>query len=226
METLWMQRTLVKAEDQVSTRKDMEGLFRLMDRYIDGDREAFSRLHQRLMPRLKGFLLKIVRNATVVDDLLQLTFLKAHLARDSYQLQEGDPDGSVQAWYFTIARNVAMDHLRKQSRGTQKLMAHTDSDRIENAMDTSPSIEDYNDKNEQEIAAVKRVRNAISQLPASQREVVELHKLRGMAMAEVAERLSIREGAARVRAHRGYKALARLLTSALPVTILLFTRFP
>jgi RNA polymerase sigma-70 factor (ECF subfamily) len=55
------------------------------------------------------------------------------------------------------------------------------------------------------------VRDAIARLPAGQREVVELHKLRGMSMAEVAERLRLREGAVRVRAHRAYKALARLL---------------
>ena len=60
-------------------------------------------------------------------------------------------------------------------------------------------------------AIIEQIREAIMLLPAGQREVVELHKLRGMTMAQVAERLEIREGAARVRAHRGYKALARIL---------------
>jgi RNA polymerase sigma factor (sigma-70 family) len=61
-----------------------------------------------------------------------------------------------------------------------------------------------------EMAA--RVQAALAALPAGQREVVELHKLQGMSMAEVAERLAIREGAVRVRAHRAYKALAAWLT--------------
>ena len=64
-------------------------------------------------------------------------------------------------------------------------------------------------------ATIERVRVAIAQLPSGQREVVELHKLQGMSMAQVSQRLQIREGAARVRAHRGYKALARLLGAGL-----------
>ena len=50
---------------------------------------------------------------------------------------------------------------------------------------------------------------ALAQLPAGQREIVELHKFQGLSMSEIATRLKIREGAVRVRAHRAYKALAR-----------------
>ena len=58
---------------------------------------------------------------------------------------------------------------------------------------------------------MRRVRAAIEQLPPGQREVLTMHKLQGMTMAQVAEALQIREGAVRVRAHRGYKNLAKLL---------------
>ena len=61
----------------------------------------------------------------------------------------------------------------------------------------------------EEIA--KRVHAALAGLPAAQREIVEMHKLAGLSMAEIATRLQIREGAVRVRAHRAYKALARAL---------------
>ncbi len=58
---------------------------------------------------------------------------------------------------------------------------------------------------------VDAVREAIEALPDGQREVVAMHKLEGMPLAEVAERLGIREGAARVRAHRGYNRLRAAL---------------
>ena len=60
----------------------------------------------------------------------------------------------------------------------------------------------------------RSVRSAIDQLPKSQRDVVTLHKLRGLGMSEIADRLGVRSGALRVRAHRAYKALARLLSPA------------
>ncbi|PRQ07495.1 ECF RNA polymerase sigma factor SigL [Enhygromyxa salina] len=157
--------------------------------------------------------MKLVRDEPTVDDLLQLTFLEAHLARDRFCVQGGDPDGAVQGWYFAIARNVAPDHLRQRGRRDRRrveLDAHAGGPERELA-DDAASVEALALEHERADEIIDQVRDAIALLPASEREVVELHKLRGMTMAEVAERLQIREGAVRVRAHRGYKALARSL---------------
>jgi RNA polymerase sigma-70 factor (ECF subfamily) len=188
-----------------------------MARYVDGDKRAYEQLHATLAPRLRRFVTKFVRDEASAEDLVQMTMLKAHLARGRFRLQGGNPDGAVQGWYFTIARNVAMDHLRKQYRQDRHL-AHPrasqdrdDKDRITALPDGAPSVEDLGIDRETELEIIDRVHAAIAKLPASQREVVELHKLRGMTMAEVARRLEIREGAARVRAHRAYKSLARWL---------------
>ncbi len=190
------------------------GLYELMDRYIDGDPRAFARLHAILGPRLRGFLMRLVRDDAAVDDLVQLTLLKAHLARNRFALQGGDPDGAVQGWYFAICRNVAMDHLRNRYRGKNRIAAQsTDgADPMVELVDAGPNVEELGQAVEREDAIIDRVRAAIARLPAGQREVVELHKLRGMSMADIAERLSVREGAVRVRAHRAYKALARMLS--------------
>ncbi|MEX1361622.1 MAG: sigma-70 family RNA polymerase sigma factor [Nannocystaceae bacterium] len=192
---------------------EIRGLYALMERYIDGDRRAFGRLHGRLEPRLRAFLMKLVRDEAAVDDLVQLTLLKAHLARDRFELQGGDPDGAVQGWYFAISRNVAMDYLRSKYRGDQRrVSSEADANVVEGLADAEPNAEQVGEAVERQAEIVERVREAISQLPPGQREVVELHKLRGMSMAQIAERLQVREGAVRVRAHRAYKALARLLT--------------
>jgi RNA polymerase sigma-70 factor (ECF subfamily) len=193
-----------------------------MDRYCDGDPRAFAALHTALSPRLRGFLMKLVRDETTVDDLLQLTFLKAHLARERFRLQGGDPDGAVQGWYFAIARNVALDHLRQRGRRERRqvdVQGREQAGALE-LPDEAASIEDMAVDRERAAEVVEAVREAIARLPEGQREVVELHKLRGMSMAEVAERLEIREGAARVRAHRGYKTLARLLGASTGAALL------
>ena len=195
-----------------------------MERYVDGDSRAYMRLHERLAPRLRGFVMKIVRDQTAVDDLLQLAMLKAHVARDRFSVRGGDPDGAVQAWYFTIARNVAMDHLRSQKRGERRVVQTGASEvRVANYADETPTIEEHHTRAEHADEIVERVREAIEQLPAGQREVLTMHKLQGMSMAEVALALQIREGAVRVRAHRGYKSLAKLLggaaTALLPLAL-------
>lgn len=199
----------------MSPRKRMSelmGLHELMERYVDGDPSSFSRLDVRLRPRLRGLLLKLVRDETAVDDLVQLTLLKAHLARDRFALQGGDPDGAVQAWYFAIGRNVAMDFLRERYRGElRRVEPGAPDEGVAELPDAGPDPEALGQRAEHEAEVVERVREAIARLPEGQREVVELHKLRGMSMAEVAERLQVREGAVRVRAHRAYKTLARLL---------------
>jgi RNA polymerase sigma-70 factor, ECF subfamily len=196
----------------VAGRTEPKGLFALMDRYCDGDPRAFARLHAALTPRLRGFLIKLVRDESTADDLLQVTFLKAHIARERFCVPGGDPDGAVQGWYFAIARNVALDHLRQRGRRERREVGlGRDDDRELEIADGTASIEDAAVYFEHSEAVIEQIREALAQLPPGQREVVELHKLQGMSMAEVAERLDIREGAARVRAHRGYKALARLL---------------
>jgi RNA polymerase sigma-70 factor (ECF subfamily) len=201
----------------VSPRKripEVAGLHEWMERYVDGDPSAFSRLHGRLVPRLRGLLLKLVRDDAAVDDLVQLTLLKGHLARDRFVLPGGDPDGAVQAWYFAIGRNVAMDFLRERYRGERRHAEPGPSgDGLAELPDAAPDPEALGERVEHEAEILERVRGAIARLPEGQREVVELHKLRGMSMAEVAERLRVREGAVRVRAHRAYKTLARLLAA-------------
>lgn len=198
-------------------RKHIRGLYDLMDRYVDGDRVAFERLYRLLEPRLRGFMMKLIRDEPAVDDLLQLTVLKAHLARERFELRGGDPDGAVQGWYFAIARNVAMDHLRDKYRHKQRreLASAVDGgDPVMELPDQDPTVEEIGMQTEEANAIVDLVRDAIAQLPEGQREVVELHKLKGMSMAAIAERLRVREGAVRVRAHRAYKALARILASS------------
>ncbi|MBL8972562.1 MAG: RNA polymerase sigma factor [Myxococcales bacterium] len=193
----------------------ISGLAALMDRYLDGDERAFVLLHAAVTPRLRGLLHKLVRDSATAEDLLQATLLKAHLARDGFVVRGSHADAAVQAWYATIARNLALDHLRAQVRD-RKRRADTKDDRdpiAELAADL-PSIEEWQVDRETAEEIARRVHAALAELPEGQREIVELHKLAGLSMAEIAERLQIREGAVRVRAHRAYKALARALGPA------------
>ncbi len=191
-------------------------LHRLMEAYVDGDDHAFVRLHAALEPRLRARLSRLVRDAAVVDDLVQLTFLRAHAARDRFASLPERADRAVEGWYLAIARNVALDHLRhnyRRDRRHETLIAKGDIAGM-GVPEAGPNAEELQMSRESGDAVARRVRAAIEQLPPGQREVVKLHKLRGMSMADIAQRLGVRPGALRVRAHRAYKALANMLMPA------------
>lgn len=196
-----------------TTPSDMRGLQALMERYIDGDQQAFVTLHDRLQPRIRARLGRMVRDEALVEDLVQQTFLRAHQARDRYEAGPGAGDRAVEGWFLAIARNAALDSMRHQYRRDRRHATLEARGELE-GMGVSaerPNSETLQIEHEREEAQARLVRAAIDRLPPTQREVVKLHKLSGMPMAEISERLGVRPGALRVRAHRAYKALARLL---------------
>jgi RNA polymerase sigma-70 factor (ECF subfamily) len=166
-----------------------------MGRYADGDVRAFSEVYDALAPVVTGCMRRWT-GPSHADDLCQQVFMKVHRARHRYR-----PGAPVGPWILTIARNLAIDELRK--RGTRK--EHLTR---EGAL---PDIGEMPPEPESNAETVEAVRAAIAQLSPSQRRVVELHKLEERSFAEVAEMLGINEGAARVRAHRAYGRLRKIL---------------
>src|SRR5258708_40365061 len=82
-----------------------------MAAYVSGDARAFEQLFARLAPRVHGFFLRSFREAAMADDLLQVTFMKIHRARETYR-----PDLRVAPWIFAVAARVRLDELRRRRR--------------------------------------------------------------------------------------------------------------
>lgn len=88
----------------------------LVAAYIDeDDQEAFRQLIERHQERVFGYLMGMVRDRNVANDLFQETFLRVIAAmrrnRGSYTRQ-----GKWMYWVMRIARNAALDHLRKRKK--------------------------------------------------------------------------------------------------------------
>ena len=194
-----------------------EGLSELMEHYLDGDDRAFAQLYERLSPLVRAQIRGKVSNPATAEDLVQATFMKAHGARERFATPEGaSPDRAVAVWYSTIARNATIDHLRRvyRERAVKLDTAGEDTvELLESMRDPLPDGEMMAVDHERQVGIASKIRQALARLPQSQREVVTMHKLDGMTMAEISEKLGVREGTLRVRAHRGYKALAGMLGS-------------
>jgi RNA polymerase sigma-70 factor (ECF subfamily) len=192
------------------------GLAGWMERYLDGDARALRHIYEALAPTLRRHVQARVRDAARVDDVVQLTFIKAHRSRDSLRQRERIDDTGVLHWYLSIARNTAIDEARaaqRRIRRTQRLQ-HNAVD----AVGFAPGRTDADPQTSMLIREARardaaRVRAAVAQLPEPMRIVVERNKLHGIPIDDIADDLHVRPGTLRVRAHRAYRRLAQALTN-------------
>jgi RNA polymerase sigma-70 factor (ECF subfamily) len=149
----------------------------------DGDGEAYRRLLDELLPVLGRIVRSRVHDRENAEDVVQNILLSIHRARHTYR-----PERSFGPWMRAIARNAMIDCFRETGRRGEREVVVEVIERF------APSL-----------------REALDQLPEAQREAVELVQLRGLSVVEAALEAGTTPGALKVRAHRGYVALRRLL---------------
>ncbi len=160
-----------------------------------GDSEAYERLLHSLLPGLRGFVRSRLGDPASVDDVVQNVLLSIHRARHTYR-----PDRPFGPWLWAVARNAVIDAQRARS---VRLRREIPLDSAEEPAQPEPAATS--------LELSPQISEALAELPASQREAVELIHLQGLSVAEAAARVGTTPGALKVRAHRGYRALrARL----------------
>lgn len=176
----------------------------LMQRYCDGDAGAFRELYALVAPKLLGYLVKMTRERALADDLLQQTFMKVHRARAAY-VRGADPV----PWIYSIAHRTFIDETRRRRRAVVRV------GEVEELPEVPAGLTGESDDRRDEVRGdpeqLSAALDALAELPAQQREAVVLTKLDGKSVAEAAEIAGTTVGAMKVRAHRGYEALRRLL---------------
>ncbi len=175
------------------TERDAD-LQALMVAYQAGRVEAFDALYAGLAAEVRGYLLALCRDAARADDLVQETFLRLHRARATYQ-----PGLPVRPWVRGIARRVyLMDRRAALRRGRREDAVLADSQ--------APPVNPRHD------GARLGLARALADVPADTRRPFLLHHLFGFTFAEIASRLGIDVGAAKVRSSRARLRLRGLLS--------------
>jgi len=135
--------------------------------------EGFAAFYRETLPRLYGyFVTRCGGNVAVAEDLTQETYLA--FVR---QLRDEREIASAAAWLFGIARHKLVDHYRRQRR-LEAIGAPWEPDAAEALPAPGPDAIAE--------ASAERVAAALARLPESQRIVVALRELDGLAMDEVA----------------------------------------
>jgi RNA polymerase sigma-70 factor (ECF subfamily) len=165
----------------------------LMVAYINGDESAFDTLFQRYAPMLLRIMRRQLQRREDAPGLVQQTFLQLHRARHDYQ-----PERPLRPWLMTIAYNLKREYLRRCKRRPEVLI------------DREPAAVVFMDPLVRRRTAA-RVRAAIEQLPAGQRDVIVMHWLDELSFPEISAIVGLTLSGVKVRAHRGYKTLRALL---------------
>jgi RNA polymerase sigma-70 factor, ECF subfamily len=170
---------------------------------VHDDAAAFGELYRRLFPTLLHYAERRVRPRDFARDLVQQAFLNAHLARDRFAL--GSP---ARPWLTRILVNLVRDHLR-----TIRSRPRADVDIHELAASEHAPLHERNE-------AVRITRRALSGLTPGQRQVITLHWIEERPFPEVAAALGEQVSTVKVRAHRAYKELRRVLAPSGPTLVL------
>lgn len=170
--------------------------------YVAGDAAAFRVIFERYAPLLLRAMLRELHVREEANDLVQQTFLQLHRARADF-----DAGQKLKPWVFTIAMNLKREYFRRKKR------------RPERSLEAEASLEPaVGALGAARVDAQRTLSRVMADLPADQREVIELHWFDGLEFPEVALVVGASVSAVKVRAHRGYVRLRQALgnDAALP----------
>ena len=140
--------------------------------------KAMNDLYDRYGRLMYSLILRIVRNPSTAEDLVQETFLRIWNRVQSFDAERG----ALGAWVLTVARNRAIDYLRSTDGRMQA--GAMELDQLER-----PGLFAKLDSAALAIDRVRRLKSAFEKLTPTQRQVIELAYYEGMSQTEMAERL-------------------------------------
>ncbi len=161
------------------------------------DREAFAGLFDTFSPRLKSFMIRKGASPDMAEDLVQETMISVWTKAGLY-----DPSkGSVLTWVFTIARNLRIDRIRKES--SRPLAELGDYD--------APSDEPGSDEVLARKQEAQTVALALAEIPVEQKAVLLLSFVEDVSQSEIARRLNLPLGTVKSRMRLAYDRLRKSL---------------
>jgi RNA polymerase sigma-70 factor (ECF subfamily) len=173
------------------------------------DRERFVEQAMEHMPSLYSAALRMTRNPTEAEDLVQETYLKAYRAFDSFQ--EGT---NLKAWLYKILTNTFINAYRARRRRPEQselddvedLYLYRRLGGLEAAAAGRSAEEEVMD-----LFTDTEVKEALESLPEQFRMAVLLADVEGFSYKEIAEIMDVPIGTVMSRIHRGRRALQKAL---------------
>ena len=165
---------------------------------VPSDAEAaFEELYRSSRDDVFAYVTGLLHDRSAAEDVTATAFERAYRRASSFNPRRG----TRRAWLFGIARNAALDELRRRKRVTEL---------------TSEPVADDRPADESAEVAMRRaaLAQAMAKLSARERELVALKFFAGLSTAEIAQVISVGERAAAMRVHRTIEKLRRACDEA------------
>jgi RNA polymerase sigma-70 factor (ECF subfamily) len=164
----------------------------------------FWSIYDQYYVKVRKFILALVKDEWVADDLIQETFLKIQNNLENLK----DPS-KISSWIFRIAYNLCQDHFRKlkRSRKEERIDQEEMEEFKEALIQAGPDIQ----KELEQRQMGECVQNQINLLPESLRTVLVLFDIMEFSHQEIADIIGITVKNVKVRLHRARKRLKTIL---------------
>jgi RNA polymerase sigma-70 factor (ECF subfamily) len=173
----------------------------LLARIRKGATDDFAEIIQQYQPLIFSILHKYERDAHLVEDLAQETFIKAWRALDQF-----DGRAPFSHWLSRITVNVALDHLRKRKRVKNETALE---DLGEDTLDWLRNEDEHSDLEAGQAREVLEI--ALQKLSPEEQLVITLQEIEGKSLNEISALMGTSGVATRVRAFRARKKLKKAL---------------
>jgi len=166
-----------------------------------GDEEAFRALFRRYGPLAKGLAHRVVRQPFLAEEIVQEAFLS--LWRDPRSYQEAR--GTFRVWLLSTVHHRAVDVVRREEAQRRRKQEQQPVEAYQE--DIADSVADRIDL----AANRERVREALEDIPAAQRQILEMMYFAGKSQSDIARELGLPLGTVKSRTLLGMRRLRLLL---------------
>jgi RNA polymerase sigma-70 factor (ECF subfamily) len=175
----------------------------LVLRIAAGEAAALETLYDRYVRQCFGLALRMVSEPALAEEVVQEVFLKLWSRPDSYSAHKG----AFVSWLLSLVHHRCVDELRKRSRTEVAL----DNEQPLSVLNTRPDPQPDPSEQVWVLEQQRVVRQALTELPENQRQVLELAYFGGLSQSQIAERLSQPLGTVKTRMRMGLQNLRQLL---------------
>lgn len=158
--------------------------YALVERYIAGDQACIEELIKRHKNRVYTYILLIVKNQQLAEDIFQDTFIKVIKSLNKGRYYD---KGKFLSWVLRISHNLIIDHYRKQKLLNTVPNESGDMDLFNNRKLAELNVEETIVQNQ----VMKEVRMLIELLPDDQKQVVYLRHYCEMSFKEIADQTGV-----------------------------------
>ncbi|HWO98175.1 MAG TPA: RNA polymerase sigma factor SigX [Bacillus sp. (in: firmicutes)] len=161
--------------------------------------KVFQQLYEKYHQDLFQFLLYMVRNRELAEDLVQEVYIRVIKYYDRFEGKSHE-----KTWLFSIARNTAIDHFRKQKSWKQRILDVFDWNNTP-LIDNMPLPEEVTMQREE----IQHMYQCLEKCTVDQRTVIILRYIQSLSITETARVLGWTESKVKTTQHRAIQALKK-----------------